>query len=134
MMAEVPRLHESWEGALQKRELPPVSSEQREAVRQIVQERIEKSRQAPPATTTPPSGTTVATQDVHPKLAQLKTLDASTQLKFLTHVALEDGVEEAIALVKHLNSEYLIDALHDLLVDELLAIIAARRNRQEKRP
>lgn len=50
---------------------------------------------------------------------QIKGEPKEQQIKLLTDLALEKGISHAIEVAKRLDNPYLLDELHDALVDEL---------------
>lgn len=52
-------------------------------------------------------------------LKNLESLPREEQVKYLTEIVYQKGLERAIAAVQHLHDPYLLDLLHDTLVDEL---------------
>ena len=50
---------------------------------------------------------------------KIKGQPQENQVKLLTDLALEKGVSHAIEVAKRLDNPYLLDELHDALVDEL---------------
>lgn len=52
-------------------------------------------------------------------LKNLESLPREEQVKYLTEIVYQKGLDRAIATVQHLNDPYLFDLLHDTLVDEL---------------
>jgi len=53
------------------------------------------------------------------KAKQLKDLDRPSQVKALSDLAFEKGLNFAVEVAKALDSAYVLDELHDALVDEL---------------
>ena len=54
-----------------------------------------------------------------PKKENLKDMDEGRQMKILTDMAFEEGIKKAVEAAKATGDAYLIDKLHDTLVDEL---------------
>ena len=73
---------------------------------------------ASPTPSPPPSGTTQAA-GAAPKKEDSRDLDKEHQLKVLVDLALQQGIEKAVASAKATGDAYLIDRFHDTLVDEL---------------
>lgn len=81
---------------------------------------------AEPVEETPPP-TAPAAQAVSPvegyvsgaDLKNLENLPREQQVKYLTEVVYQKGLDRAIATVRRLNDPYLLDLLHDTLVDDL---------------
>lgn len=124
-MAEKIKLHESWERVLAEH----AQQTRPEELRETVRERIEQARRKPPAPVTPQEPPPVAPSARPPqvKAADLRDLEESRQLSFLAHMALEQGVEPAVELAKRIGSPFVIDALHDFIIDRLLAVLAKRK-------
>lgn len=53
------------------------------------------------------------------QVQRLKDLDRENQVKELCHLALQKGVDFAVEVAKGLDDAYVLDELHDSLVDEL---------------
>lgn len=51
--------------------------------------------------------------------ASIKGLQRQRQVKILADLAMEKGVHYAVAMAKKMESAYVLDELHDTLVDEL---------------
>lgn len=129
-MAEKPRIHESWEPLIEThvRETQEVAA--REPLREAVQSHIERAGQA--SANAPPPSQSVSHPVPHPKEGQLKAMEESQQLSALAHIALEEGIEPAIALAKRLGSPYVIDALHDFITDRLLHVVQERKSSKRR--
>jgi len=80
---------------------------EKQILREIVSEHIQKAQSA--------SGQEPSDQSVD----QIKTQPKERQVEFLVNLAIEKGIPEAIKTVKKLDNPYLVDELHDVLVDEL---------------
>lgn len=52
-------------------------------------------------------------------IKKIKDLDVSRQVKILTTLAFEKGIQYSIKVARGLNDAYLLDELHDKLVGEL---------------
>ncbi len=125
-MVERRNIHKSWEPLLRRHAAETVPEEHREAVRESVAEHIEEAKRQ--HATTPAMAddvSVVATTDEHAK--KLSTLGEPDQVAFLGKIAMEQGVVKAVAIAEKSGSPYVIDALHDLLVDELQVEMRARR-------
>ena len=73
-----------------------------------------QEKEIPPAPTTSP-----ASNQVQQQVKQLKGLDRQNQVKALCNLAFQEGLDFAIETAKNLDSAYILDELHDSLVDEL---------------
>lgn len=88
-------------------ELPP--EKEKEILREAVSERIKKVQPTP-----------VSKQPATLQTAQqIKDQPKERQVQLLINLVFEKGIDEAVDVAKHLDSPYLIDELHDTLVDEL---------------
>jgi hypothetical protein len=58
-------------------------------------------------------------QVISQNASQIKDQPKERQIQFLTDLALEKGITEAVHVAKSLENPYLIDELHDSLVDNL---------------
>ena len=90
----------------QNKEMP----HDKELLHSVVREKISPSTNSGQVPTPPPSDDTSATS-VPPELHQ--------KVQALVNVAFTKSIDEAIKEVKATNNAALIDAFHDLLVDEL---------------
>ena len=96
-----------------------------------IKEKEEKTQETPaagpaqeiPKTTAAPTQATPsaiqAAKTATLKKEDLKDVDKEHQLKILVDLALQEGIEKAVAAAKATGDAYLIDELHDKLVDEL---------------
>ena len=57
--------------------------------------------------------------EISTDISKIKDLDVSRQVKILTTLAFEKGIQYSIKVARGLNSPYLLDELHDKLVGEL---------------
>lgn len=102
---------EDKEAAVEKRlEEEPAKERSAAEVSQPVEEK--KIEEVKP-TVAPPSA------QARKKAKQLKDLDRQNQIKALTDLAFEKGLDFAVEVAKALDSAYVLDELHDTLVDEL---------------
>lgn len=85
----------------------------KEIIKEVLKEKIEKP--APPKVTlvAPPSKVVVK------KAKELKTEKKERQIQLLTDLAFEKGVVHATEVAKKLEDPYILDEFHDTLVDEL---------------
>ncbi|NQV00878.1 MAG: hypothetical protein HQ537_02040 [Parcubacteria group bacterium] len=63
--------------------------------------------------------TSSSSTQVQQQVKQLKGLDHENQVKALCNLALQKGLDFAIEIAKNLDNAYILDELHDSLVDEL---------------
>lgn len=57
--------------------------------------------------------------EISTDISKIKDLDVSRQVKILTTLAFEKGIQYSVKVARGLNSPYLLDELHDKLVGEL---------------
>jgi hypothetical protein len=67
---------------------------------------------APPVAPAPP-------KSAPPKKEDLKDLDEDRQIKMLVDLAFQQGIDKAVQAARATGQAYLIDKLHDTLIDEL---------------
>ncbi|MDP2934704.1 MAG: hypothetical protein Q8N59_03005 [bacterium] len=80
---------------------------EKEILKEVVSERIREAQ-----------AISVLNQQVITQNAnQIKNQPKERQIQFLIDLALEKGISEAVNMAKSLESPYLIDELHDALVD-----------------
>ena len=122
-MAEREELHPTWEPILEVPREQVASGEHREAVRAGVGEHIENTRQQMAH-----AGVAGADDDADAlkHVKQLTVLEEPEKVAYLGKIALEDGIGKAVRLAEKTGSAYVIDALHDLLVDELVQELERR--------
>jgi hypothetical protein len=82
-----------------------------------------KPTPAPPVSTPPPSvpepAPTPAPPPPAPKKESLKDLNEDRQMKTLVDMAFQQGIDKAVEAARATGQAYLIDKLHDTLIDEL---------------
>lgn len=122
-MPEKRELHPSWEPILEKHQEQVPLHEHRAAVRESVAAHIEQAQ----------AGRSVQAVDDSQQAdtssngtASLRALKEPQQVAYLGKVALEEGIVKAVRLAEKVGSAYVMDALHDLLVDELSLELEAR--------
>ena len=94
-------------------EKKPVEAEPNKETEPVEEVPMQKEEIAP-APTTSSSSTQIQQQ-----IKQLKGLDHENQVKALCNLALQKGLDFAIETAKNLDNAYILDELHDSLVDEL---------------
>lgn len=95
----------------QNKELP----HDKEILHSVMQEKLNPAMPAPvPAPSTPAPSTTTIPPELHQKV------------QALVNVAFMKSIDEAVKEAKATNNAALIDAFHDLLVDELYAHLVER--------
>lgn len=125
-MAERRELHHSWEPILEKNREHVDSGKHRENIRGDVGEQLSDMRQRAKAVLPQVQDNDA---DVHEHVTKLESLEEPAQVAFLGKIALEDGAAKAVALAEKSGSPYVIDALHDLLVDELAGELERRHKK-----
>ena len=83
----------------------------------------EKRGEFPTAVPLPPTvtPTPLAGDDQHfhdAKVGELKTYESDKQIKALVEIALERSLADAVNIARRLDDAYLLDALHDVLIDD----------------
>ena len=102
-----------------KEEAPRVENREAEITRENLQESV--PRQAVPTQ----QQTAVSDDDkdvkesVEKDFKKIKNLDAAGQVKVLSALAFEKGINHSVKVARNLNNAYLLDELHDKLVGEL---------------
>jgi len=71
------------------------------------------------ASSAPAPVQTGSTPAAQPSSNDSKILEKDRQLKILVDMAFAEGIDKAVEAAKATNSAYLIDELHDMLVDKL---------------
>lgn len=130
-MEKKPRVHESWHPVIRESHRVEIPEERKKYLGDRVHREIsEAQKKGVAAEEAMRQAQAVAAKqaaavkdDVHPKEKELKEMEADDQVRFLAHVALEEGVEPAVALARKVGSAFVIDELHDLIVDELFKVI-----------
>ena len=93
--------------ALESKEAGLSLEKQKEILKDVVSEKIQ---------TIQPSQ---VNQQVAQKIQELQEQPKERQIQILTEMALEKGVVYAVEIAKNLDSPYLLDEFHDVLVDQL---------------
>ena len=127
-MAENDRLHESWERVLgeQERRFPRPEVKESE-VKEALRQEVGKMTGGTVARVSPPGG--VAPKLPHklePSAQELEHMPDDRQVKFLVMMAMQDGVDKAVELARRVNSAFVLDELHDLIVDQLFNELVKR--------
>lgn len=126
-MVERRNIHKSWEPLLRRHAAETAPEQNREAVSESVVEHIEEAKRQHAATPALRDDLSVATPTTDEHAKQLSALEEPDQVAFLGKIAMEHGAVRAVAIAEKSGSPYVIDALHDLLVDELQVEMQARR-------
>lgn len=79
-----------------------------------------------PVPTEPP-----ADQDVQKQVKDLKVLDKEKQVQVLSDLAFTKGLSYAVSVARGLNNAYVLDKLHDTLVDQLYEELVKRGKLKE---
>src|SRR3989344_3777975 len=128
MATEKRAFHESWDHLLEARPEGVAHTENRDVLHEAVGKHIEEARRRMTSTPGDVSQSPVPTMtdaDTAAHTAALHAMEEPQQVADLGKIALEQGVEKAIHLAEKTNSPYIVDALHDLLVDELAQAVKA---------
>jgi len=99
--------------AEKKAEISKEKEAEKEPVKEKVETEIETEKVAP--TPVPPPSPTQVRQQVK----DLQSLDRQNQVKILSDLAFQKGLDFAIQVAKDLDNAYVLDEFHDTLVDEL---------------
>ena len=91
---------------------PEVVPEQKLEAEPSLEEKLEEKKEEAPTPTAPPA-------KVQQQVKELEKLDRENQIKALTDLALQKGVDFAVEVAKKLDSAYTLDEFHDTLVDQL---------------
>jgi hypothetical protein len=98
----------------------PTAFEAKEALDKIREAPPEAPAQEAPRPSSVPSAPAAApTSPAPPKKEELKDLNEDRQMKILVDLAFQQGIDKAVQAAKATGQAYLIDKLHDTLVDEL---------------
>lgn len=119
------KIHKSWEPIIEQHREQAGQPEHREAVRESVAEHVSEVKQqhaAAPSAVADQGGS----DDVAVHAKKLGAMQEPDQVAYLGKIALEDGAAKAVSIAEKSGSPYVIDALHDLLVDELAAEMQRR--------
>lgn len=81
----------------------------KEILKEVVSEHIQEAQGV--------SG--ISQQTINQNVGQIKNQPKERQIQYLIDLAVEKGISEAVHTAKNLESPYLIDELHDALVDNL---------------
>ena len=100
------------ESPLPEKEIKTERRLEAEPPREKIEERLEETDLAPSASEPPLA-------KVQQKVKQLKNLDRQNQVKALSDLAFQQGLDFAIEVAKGLDNAYVLDEFHDSLVDEL---------------
>lgn len=93
--------------SLESKEAGLSLEKQKEILKDVVSEKIQ---------TIQPSQ---VNQQVAQKIQELQEQPKERQIQILTEMAFEKGVVYAVEIAKNLDSPYLLDEFHDVLVDQL---------------
>jgi len=82
---------------------------EKDIIREIVKEKIQQTAISSPSATP---------QQVAKKTKEIGSEPKERQVQLLVNLAFEKGIVQAVEVAKGLNNPYLLDELHDVLVDE----------------
>lgn len=82
---------------------------EKELIKEIVKEKIEQTAISSPSATP---------QQIATKTKEIAGEPKERQIQLLVNLAFEKGIVQAVEVAKGLNNPYLLDELHDVLVDE----------------
>ena len=118
-------LHPVWEKALEEhREVtghPERLGEAKESLRERVRQEV---RRVPPARA--PAQKPPQQLPAHPNVRDIAVMPEARQVIALAQIALSEGIEPAVQLARDIGSAYVLDALHDVLVDKLFEELVKR--------
>jgi len=123
---EIPKVHSEineLEGrlaekrALEERRKEAADKHDKEIIREIIKEKIEKPIQAEPTGKISP--TVPAKKTIIKKAKAIKGEEKKRQIQLLTDLAFEKGVAHATEVAQKLEDPYILDEFHDALTDEL---------------
>ena len=114
-----------------KQELAGQSMPEKEVFREVIREKIEAVKPAAPSTSSHPAGgpmpTNLATQKADD---QKKKEEREADVRALIEIAMTRGIESAVKYAEA-ESPYLLDELHDHLIDDYYEkLIALRKLKQ----
>lgn len=75
--------------------------------------------------------TPASIEDEEQEYQRLVPLEKQEKLEELKQLALEKGIKKAISIAKKMDDPYLLDELHDALVDELKSQLISRGKLEE---
>jgi hypothetical protein len=131
MPTEKRTFHESWDHLLERPPETGQGTENRDALHEAVGRHIEEARRrisgAPDDAVPQPAAAPLTEEDTEAHAATMRAMGEPQQVAYLGKIALEQGVEKAVHLAEKTNSPYIMDALHDLLVDELAQAVKLRK-------
>ena len=97
------------EAPLERQEIKPEIRVEKKQEEMIGQTEIKKETTPPPSSSAP----------VKNQASDLQKLDRNNQVKQLCEIAFTQGLDNAIEIAKKLDNAYVLDELHDSLVDKL---------------
>jgi len=104
--------------------------EQKKPLEQIIgQEKQSSSLAALQSLSSSPAALPVA--QIKEKAGELKRYEKTQQLKGLIDIAFQKGISYAVDVVKEMDNPFLMDELHDVLVDELRKELVERGKIEE---
>ena len=82
---------------------------EKDIIREIVKEKIQQTAISSPS---------AIPQQIAKKAKEIESEPKERQIQLLVNLAFEKGIVQAVEVAKGLNNPYLLDELHDVLVDE----------------
>ena len=128
VMTENERLHESWERVLSQQEKRFPRPEAKESeVKEALRQEVGRMTGGAAAKASSPSGAAPPLpHKLEPSAQELEHMPDDRQVKFLVMMAMQDGVDKAVDLARRVNSAFVLDELHDLIVDQLFNELVKR--------
>jgi Fic family protein len=90
---------------------------EKEIIREIIKEKVEEAAVTPAPTS--------QAQTIK-KIKEIAGEPKERQVQLLVNLALEKGIVQAVEVARGLNNPYLLDELHDVLVDEYYSKLVER--------
>ncbi|OHA47621.1 MAG: hypothetical protein A2806_03310 [Candidatus Terrybacteria bacterium RIFCSPHIGHO2_01_FULL_48_17] len=112
-------LHPRWEEVLGEHREAIGRPERHDEIKERLRERVqEESHRIRPTVPVMPQQT-VQGALVHPDARDIAAMPDARKVVALAQIALTEGIEPAIRLARSIDSAYVLDAFHDVLVDKL---------------
>ena len=108
-----------------------LGTEKEKPLEQIIgQEKSTISLTAPQSSSAPAAPSKLQVQ-IKEKAGELKRYEKTQQLKSLIDIAFQKGISYAVDVVKEMDNPFLMDELHDVLIDELRKELIERGKLEE---
>jgi len=91
----------------------------------------EKAKSLSAAASLPTTQSALNTPQVKEKASELKRYEKTQQLKGLIDLAFQKGISYAVDVAREMDNPFLLDELHDVLVDELKKELVERGQLEE---